>query len=77
MIDKIEGGLGHASTQTRGLSFGGMMSFAVGCSEGYTVVWCELSGGHGLPDNPGAAIWVFFSQIRTAAGPAVRDVSIR
>jgi poly(3-hydroxybutyrate) depolymerase len=33
-----------------------------GCKEGYPVVFCEFSGGHGVQNFAAAAIWKFFSQ---------------
>jgi polyhydroxybutyrate depolymerase len=33
-----------------------------GCKEGYPVVFCEFSGGHGVQNFAAAAIWTFFSQ---------------
>lgn len=33
-----------------------------GCTEGYPLVWCEYSGGHGWPNFSTDLVWEFFSQ---------------
>jgi polyhydroxybutyrate depolymerase len=33
-----------------------------GCREGYPVIYCEFSGGHGVQNFAAAAVWKFFNQ---------------